>query len=129
MKKMRWVAMIALAAAFLTSVTPTASAAPTLTNRVHNTGDYYIGALSSLAGPHKNGNYDDLIPPGAYSGYTYTAGIYIGPGFCGRFRSWTADGGLNPPWVIQGPYTVDLGVASGWDVRALPLDNDLCKHV
>jgi hypothetical protein len=131
MKKWTWAPVIALVAGLLTCLTPSmASAAAT---EVRNTGTSYIGAIRVRDGVYKNGTYDDLIPPGQFSGYPSTAGIYIGPGYCVRVRAWLAGTEQNPPRPDQlGPVSIYHGESWLWfgsgsrDIRALPLSDSRC---
>lgn len=138
LKGWAWAPVIALMATLVTCLTPsTASAAAT---EVRNTGTSYIGAIRTRDGVYKNGTYDDLIPPGQFSGYPSTAGIYIGPGYCVRFRYWLwgteanppGPSGLSNPSIIRSePHLFPNGrwvwfENSSWDIRALPLSNNGC---
>ncbi|MGW4958843.1 hypothetical protein ACWEPL_16580 [Nonomuraea sp. NPDC004186] len=135
----KWVPTAALAAALLAGLTPPASAASPTDNEVHNTGTVWVGAIqvrnfnTNLA--YRSGKYDELIPAGLFSGYRHTDGIYIGPGYCGRFRQWLRGTEQNPPapedladpQVIRGERWVWFPEPTiGWDVRALPLSDPLC---
>ncbi|GAB2992469.1 hypothetical protein GCM10023080_067920 [Streptomyces pseudoechinosporeus] len=104
----------------------TAAAQPS--NSVLNTGTVPIGALRSLTGPHQHGTYDDLIPAGMYSGYPFTAGVWIGEGYCVRYRYVDPDGSTSNPYIRQGPRTVPLDSGVRYEMRALPKSNSLCDH-
>lgn len=106
MTKLKWAAAIAMGIALLMSATPAASAAPAAAqpvNWVFNSGAVAVGAIQQFDGQYRHGTYDDLIPVQKYSGYAYTAGLYIGPGYCLVWqyhtgagytpirRSWTAN--------------------------------------
>jgi hypothetical protein len=106
---------------------PPAAAAPN--NSVMNTGTVPIGALRSLTGPHQHGTYDDLIPPGQRSGYPFTAGVYVGEGYCLRWRYVQDDGETGKPHLVQGPRTEELYSGNSYEMRALRKPNSLCEHL
>lgn len=139
MRKLAWAPIIALVAGILTFLTPTAASADAI--EVRNTGSYDIGAIRWYDGVYNvPGKYDALIPAGRFSGWPTTAGIYVGPGYCVRFRIWLRGTEQNPPGAG------DLGEVnffradafnfpngrhllfgnSSWDVKALPLSNSGC---
>ncbi|MEO3925253.1 hypothetical protein ABGB07_15485 [Micromonosporaceae bacterium B7E4] len=132
MKKVRWASTIALTAALLISLTPTAASAAS--REVRNTGAYAIGAIQVFDGQYSQGAYDALIPPNRFSGWASTAGIYVGPGYCVRARKWLAGteafppapSQLDNPFIVHGPAYVELFSSIGFDVRALPLSDPLC---
>ncbi|MGX7671329.1 hypothetical protein [Plantactinospora sp. DSM 117369] len=137
MKKVKLASTIALTAALLVGLTPAAASAAS--REIRNTGTYAIGAIQVFDGQYAQGNYDALIPPGRFSGWASTAGIWIGPGYCVRFREWLSGTEASPPGPSQlgnpfihlGPGYVHLAVnytALGFDVRALPLSNSLCYN-
>ena len=97
------------------------------TNAVHNTGTIAIGALEGRDGNYRQGKYDALIPGGLYSGFPYTGGIYIGPGYCVRIRGWLPDGHLSDVWIIRGENWYELPLDYyGYDIRARPLSSLDC---
>lgn len=137
MKKWTWAPMLALTFALLAGTAPAASAAtvaPLATNSVRNTGAVGIGAIQVFDGVYKHGSvaagdyYDDLIPGGYFSGYAYTAGMYIGPGYCVRVRRWLNSSGteLGPVSVrLPGHYEFNPAYL-GFDIRAASLSSTLC---
>ncbi|MFE7439678.1 hypothetical protein ACFU7X_04335 [Streptomyces chartreusis] len=128
----KWSPRTALLAATLitASVLPLTSAGPASaqpTNTVLNTGTISIGALKNVASPPPGRPYDDLIPPGQYSGYPFTAGVYVGPDHCLRIRYLESDGGTSYPKIVKGPKTEPLS-SLHYEIRALPKTNELCDH-
>lgn len=119
-------ASVAAVGAALLSGPPAAAAQPV--NTVLNTGTVPIGALRSLSGPHQHGTYDDLIPAGMYSGYPFTAGVWIGDGYCVRFRHVDSDGDTSDPYLRQGPRTEPLASGVRYEMRAIRKPNSLCDH-
>jgi hypothetical protein len=103
----------------------TAAAQPT--NTVLNTGTIAIGALKNVTSPPPGRPYDDLIPPGRYSGYPFTAGVYVGEGHCLRIRYVLSGGGLSAVKRVQGPKTEPLG-SLHYEIRALQKPNALCDR-
>jgi len=135
MNKVKWVSLMALTAGLLASLTTPASAAPgaapASVGEVHNTGAIDIGAIQFRDNDYKHDTYDDLIPAGLFSGYPSTAGIYVGPGYCVRVRSWLAGTEQDPPDPdeLSDPRIYQGGLNGVWvwfsggigrDVRALP---------
>lgn len=104
----------------------TAAAQPA--NTVLNTGTIAIGALKNVTSAPPGGRpYDDLIPPGRYSGYPFTAGVFVGEGHCLRIRYVLSGGGLSPVKRVQGPKTEPLG-SLHYEIKALRKPNALCDH-
>lgn len=137
MKKWTWASMVALAFALLAATAPAASAgtvAPLATNSIRNTGTVGIGAIMAFDGVYKHGTvaagnyYDDVIPGGRFSGYAYTSGMYIGPGYCVRVRGWLNSSGTDlGPVAVRLPGHYEFNPAYvGFDIRALSLSNSLC---
>ncbi|MFI7132071.1 hypothetical protein ACIBQ1_40785 [Nonomuraea sp. NPDC050153] len=133
MKKMAWAAAIALTAGLLAGATPSAATASPTDNEVHNTGNVAVGAIqvwNTTACVYRQGCYDDLIPAGQYSGYRYTAAIYIGDNYCGRIRYWLSGGGLGPVDITpEGPGWYRFNpVHPGFDVRGVPITSAGCDR-
>jgi hypothetical protein len=142
MRKLAWAPVIALVAGVLTFLTPgTASAAAV---EVRNTGGYGIGAVQFRDGVYNvPGKYDAVIPAGRFSGYPSTAGIYLGPGYCVRFRAWLRGTEQNPPGPgdLSDPAIIRAEPATfpggrhlwfdngSWDVKALPLSDSGCWNL
>jgi hypothetical protein len=144
MRKLKLVSMMAVTAALLTGLTPTASAASAATNEVRNTGAIAIGAIQVFDGSYRNGTYDDLIPAGRFSGYAHTAGFYVGPGYCVRVRGWLSGtqefppppANLTDPIIVHGgtngfqyDFRNSPPVRVGYDVRALPSTDPGCHDL
>ncbi len=142
MRKLAWAPVIALMAGILTVLTPGAASADAL--EVRNTGVYGIGAVQYWDGAYNvPGKYDAVIPSGYFSGYPSTAAVYVGPGYCVRFRYWRSGTEQNPPEgdelsdpsiiradALHFPNGRHLQFASGsWDVKALPLSNSGCWNL
>ncbi|MFG6201209.1 hypothetical protein [Nonomuraea sp. JJY05] len=133
MKKMAWASMIALTAAFMTTLTPSAAAASPTDNEVHNTSTIAVGAVQVYRGPsciYSQGCYDALIPAGQYSGWRHTAAIFYGDNYCLRVRRWLPGGGLGPVEISpEGPgYAVLPDAPPGFDVRARAIGDPLCDR-
>jgi hypothetical protein len=114
MMKIKRVSMVALPTVLLVGMASPASA---VNNSVYNGSDIAIGAIQVLDGNYKHGNYDDLIPSGAHSGYPKTQGVFIGAGYCGRFSQRDA----NVTEFYDGPQivsTIRAGITRSWDVYA-----------
>lgn len=156
MAKLRWASALALAAAILATAAPASAAegrvapakeqaeapvlgttsqassarAAALSNGVHNTSTIAIGAFEVYRGDgafYRQGKYDALIPAGRYSGFPYTAGIYVGPGYCVRVRGWLPGGGLSHvEWGYGEDWVTFSTNYPGFDVRALPSNNSGC---
>ncbi|MDG4825093.1 hypothetical protein O7635_24870 [Asanoa sp. WMMD1127] len=119
----------------LVSLTPGAALADS--KEIRNTGRYAIGAVKDFDGYFDQGKYDALIPPGRFSGWASTAGIWIGPNYCVRVRYWRSGTEANPPGPAQltdpsiayggskGKYQ-SLTTHIGVDVRALPYSEPDC---
>ncbi|WP_328491649.1 hypothetical protein OHS59_02085 [Streptomyces sp. NBC_00414] len=105
----------------------TAAAAPT--NTVLNTGTISIGALRNVTSPPPGRPYDDLIPPGQYSGYPFTGGVYVGPDHCLRIRRVLSGGGTSDPRIVQGPKTEPLSSGINYEIRGLAKTNSLCRNL
>jgi hypothetical protein len=127
--------MVVLVAACLVSVTPGAASADS--KEVRNTGAYAIGAVQVFDGYFAQGKYDALIPPGRFSGWANTAGIWVGPNYCVRARYWNSGSEAFPPqpsqlekvWIIYGGTTGKYQAfysTIGVDVKALPYSDPAC---
>jgi hypothetical protein len=129
MKNPKWVSLIALTGALVASLIPAASvaAAPARTNSVLNTGTVGIGAIELFDGSYKNGHYDDIIPGGRHSGYSYTPGFYIGSGYCVRVRGWGEPGSYGPVIYYSGQRILP-STYSYYEIRAVPSNDPLCRR-
>ncbi|MDG4825095.1 hypothetical protein O7635_24880 [Asanoa sp. WMMD1127] len=134
---MRWATTFALTAVLVIGLTPGSASAAT--KEMRNTGDYAIGAIQVFDGTYAQGGgrYDALIPPGRFSGWASTDGIYIGPGWCVRRRFWLSGTEASPPGPAQlGDPKIHYGGANGlWvrfhseigvDIKALPYSHPDC---
>ncbi|MDR7276354.1 hypothetical protein [Catenuloplanes atrovinosus] len=105
MDKRTWASVIAatagLAAGLTSPATAASRAADAPVGEVRNTSEISVGAIQAKDGSYRHGTYDDLIPPGRFSGYASTAGVYVGPGWCIRIRYWTSGTEQNPPQPHQ----------------------------
>jgi hypothetical protein len=146
MRKTGWAFVVALTIAFLTGLSPSASAATVSTGdaggtsaaadswKVRNTGTVGVGAIRDWRGVGRHyqqgqGLYDAVIPGGRYSGWAYTEGFYIGPTHCLRLRAWENAAGtvLSDP-VVYGPGQLGpVWALYGFDIRAVPIGDPLCQ--
>jgi len=149
MKKTGWAFIVALTIALLTGLSPSAPAAAASTGetgntgkaallqawKVRNTGDVGVGAIQVWLGQgpyyqQGQGLYDAVIPAGQFSGWAFTQGFYVGPGYCLRTRHWTNASGTSLGPVTRwgpgqlGPFDTTYGI----DIRAALQSSVLCQR-